>query len=162
LPLNAFVKLIETLSSLSSALADSSGSKQPYQVYDDEADDRPYNPHRLTFKYVKHSFVSDSSDLCISFISILVDRGMQREILAKFIISRLDQDRSQLLEMLYDPVRLHHWITKQGSTTRALGVLPWQAALPSSVPEKAKLLLRTGFCPVESPYLARSLMSFIK
>jgi hypothetical protein len=137
-------------------------SQQKFEpVHNDEADDRPYNPHRLTFNYVKHSFVNGSTDLHISFIPILVDRGVQKDVIANLMISRLDRERKQLMEMLHDPVRLHNWITKQGSATPALGILPWQAALPLSLPEKAKLLLRTGFFPDESPYLAKSLKRFV-
>lgn len=138
-------------------------SQQKFEpVWDDEADHRPYNVHRLTFNYLKHSFVNGSSDLHISFISILADRGVQRDTVAKLMISRLDEERRQLLEMLGDPVRLHNWITKQGSATPALGILPWQAALPLALPEKAKFLLRTGFRPDRSPFLARTLKRFVK
>lgn len=129
---------------------------------EDQADDRPYNSHRLTFNYVKHSFVNGSSDLHISFIPILVDRGVQKSTIARLTISRLDDERKQLLEMLDDPVRLHNWVTKQGSATPALGILPWQAALPLTLPEKAKLLLRTGFQPDQSPFLARTLKRFVQ
>jgi hypothetical protein len=131
-------------------------------VSDEEADDQPYACHRLTFNYLKHSLVSGSSNLYTSFISILVDRGVQRNVLAEFIISQLDRERRQLLEMLCNPVQLHDWISKRGSATSPLGILTWQAALPSSVAEKVKLLLRSGFCPVQSPFLARSLKSFFR
>jgi hypothetical protein len=130
-------------------------------VHDDEADDRPYNMHRLTFNYVKHSFVNGSTDLHSSFIPILVDRGVPRDVIKNIIISRLDQERDELLDMLHDPVRLHNWIAKQCSDTPALGVLTWQAALPLSLPEKAKLLLRAGFSPDKSPYLANLLKRFV-
>ena len=138
-------------------------SQQKFEpAHEDEADDRPYDTHRLTFNYVNHSFVNGSSDLHISFIPILADRGVSRDVVADFMVSRLDEERRQLLEMLHDPVRLHNWITKQGSATPALGILPWQAALPLSLPEKAKLLLRTGFSPDQTPFLARSLKRFVK
>jgi hypothetical protein len=141
-------------------IADSQLKFEP--VHDDKADDRPYNSHRLTFNYLKHSYVNGSTDLHISFIPILVDRGVGRDVIADFMIERLDQERKQLMDMLHDPVRLHNWITKQGSATPALGILPWQAALPLSLPEKAKLLLRTGFLPDQSPFLAKSLKQFVK
>jgi len=141
-------------------ITDSQLKFEPAQ--EDQADDRPYNSHRLTFNLVKHSFVNGSSDLHISFIPILVDRGVQKSTIARLMISRLDDERKQLLEMLEDPVRLHNWVTKQGSATPALGILPWQAALPLTLPEKAKLLLRTGFQPDQSPFLARTLKRFVQ
>ncbi|KAH7389891.1 RNA dependent RNA polymerase-domain-containing protein [Pyrenochaeta sp. MPI-SDFR-AT-0127] len=128
----------------------------------DDEDENLYNPHRLTFNYVKHSFVNGSTTLHIDFIPILVDRGVQRDVIANFMITRLDEDRKKLLGMISDPIKLHNWVTKQGSVTPASGILTWQAALPLSLPEKAKLLLRTGFVPDQSPYLARTLKCFIK
>jgi hypothetical protein len=137
-------------------------SQLKFKPTKDDEDDNLYNPHRLTFNYLKHSFVKGSTDLHMSFIPILVDRGVDGKVLAKFMAARLEEETKQLLEMISDPVRLHNWITKQSSTAPASGILPWQAALPQALPEKAKLLLRTGFQPNQSPYLANSLRRFIK
>ncbi|KAL5117989.1 hypothetical protein ACEQ8H_004134 [Pleosporales sp. CAS-2024a] len=128
----------------------------------EDEDDKTYDPHRLSFNLLKHSSVKGSSDLHMSFIPILVDRGVGRDVIASLIISRLDDERKQLLEMLRDPVRLHNWVTKQGTSTPALGILAWRAALPLSLPEQVKLLLRAGFRPDQSPYLARTLKQFVK
>jgi hypothetical protein len=138
-------------------------SQQKFEpVYDDDGDDQSYNVHRLTFNYYKHSSVSSSSNLCISFIRILVDRGIRQDVIANLIATRLDQERAQLFDMLTDPVRLHNWITKQDYAAPTSTILQWQAALPSSVPGKAKLMIRSGFRPVQSPYLARSLEKLVK
>lgn len=137
-------------------------SQLKFKPTDNDEDDNRYNPHRLTFNYVKHSSVNGSADLHIDFIPILVDRGVQKATIANLMITRLDKERKQLLDMVQDPVKLHNWATKQGSATSISGILPWQAALPLSLSEKAKLLLRTGFAPAESPYLARTLKQFIK
>jgi hypothetical protein len=131
-------------------------------VSDDKADHQPYNCHRLTFNYLNHSFVSGSANLCTSFIPLLVDRGVQRDILADVTISRLDRERKKLIEMASNPVQLHNWISKQSSPTPAMGIVSWKAGLPSSVAEKVKLLLRSGFCPTQSPFLAKSLTSFVQ
>ncbi|KAF1914659.1 RNA dependent RNA polymerase-domain-containing protein [Ampelomyces quisqualis] len=132
------------------------------RAHADLADNRPYNPHRLTFNHVNHTFVHGARDLHISFIPILVDRGVSRDVIAGLMRNRLDQDREQLMDMLDDPVRLHNWITKQGSATPPQGILPWQAALPLAVAERVKLLLRTGFSPRQSPFLAHALKGFVK
>lgn len=78
------------------------------------------------------------------------------------MVSRLDDDRKQLLDMLQDAAKLHNWVIKQGSATPAQGIITWQAALPLSLPEKVKLLLQSGFTPDQSPYLAKCLKQFIR
>jgi hypothetical protein len=139
-----------------------SDSQLKFEPAREDQDDQSYNPHMLTFNFLKHSFVNGSSNLHIAFIPILVDRGVKRDVIADLMNSRLDDERKQLLEMLDDPVPLHSWITKQSTATPALEALPWQAALPVTLPEKAKLLLRTGFQPDQSPFLARTLKRLVK
>ncbi|KAF2845936.1 RNA-directed RNA polymerase 2 [Plenodomus tracheiphilus IPT5] len=140
-------------------IADSQSKFEP--ALEDE-DDNTYNSHRLTFNYVQHSFVNGSTDLHISFIPILVDRGVERHNIADFMEKHLDIERKQLLETLTEPVKLHNWVTKQGSAIPANGIIAREAALPKCIPEKVKYLLRAGFTPQDSPFLARGLMQLIR
>ncbi|KAL6707441.1 hypothetical protein ACN47E_004011 [Coniothyrium glycines] len=137
-------------------------SQLKFDPTDDDMDDGLFNTHRCTFNYVSHSFVNGSSGLHISFIPILVDRGVKRDVIAEFINSELDKERKQLLEMVKNPVALHNWVTKKSPSIPASGVLPWQAGLPQNLPEKIKLFLRSGFLPDEAPYLAMLFKKFIK
>tara|TARA_R110002003_G_scaffold130_13_gene12245 strand:- start:289 stop:3225 length:2937 start_codon:yes stop_codon:yes gene_type:complete len=127
--------------------------------WEDCADDRPFNTHRLTFNLVNYSHDTVSTDLHISFIPILVDRGVPRDVIAKFMIDRLDDEREELMGMISDPVRLHNWIAKQGAAAEDSR---WLAALPLSLPEKVKHLLRSGFFPEQAPYLAYALTRFLR
>ncbi|KAH7066941.1 RNA dependent RNA polymerase-domain-containing protein [Paraphoma chrysanthemicola] len=127
--------------------------------WEDCADDRPFNKHRLTFNLLKYSYATGPTDLHISFISIMVDRGVPRDVIAKFMTDRLDEERQELLGMLSDPVSLHNWIAKQGTGDSNIR---WQAALPLSIHDKVKLLLRSGFCPEQAPYLAYVLERFLR
>lgn len=137
-----------------------SDSQSKYEPHEADKNDATFNSHRLTFNYVKHSHVNGSTDLHISFIPILVDRGVKRDVIADFIIKHLNVERAQLLDMLSEPVKLHNWVTKQSSATS--GVIPWEAALPVSQSEKVKLLLRAGFTPQDSPFLAKVLINLIR
>lgn len=137
-----------------------SDSQSKFKPHQEDEDDRTFNAHRLTFNHVNHSFVNGSTDLHISFIPILVNRGVERDVIADFMIRRLDVERRQLLDRLFNSVALHNWVMKESSAIS--GVVPWDAALPVTLSEKVKLLLRVGFTPQESPYLANVLGRFIR
>jgi hypothetical protein len=124
--------------------------------WEDRADERPFNKHRLTFNLVKYSHANGPTDLHISFIPILIDRGVPRDVVAKLMTDHLDNDREELLDMVSDPVRLYNGVTKQSPVETDPANVRWQAALPVSLPDKIKLLLRSGFNPEQAPYLAKT------
>ncbi|ORY13850.1 RNA dependent RNA polymerase-domain-containing protein [Clohesyomyces aquaticus] len=122
-----------------------------------------FDPQRLMFELVRFSTTPVPSDLHISFIPILVDRGVSPQKIEALIKNRLDFERKELLEILHDSVRMYDWAHKQGgSATRDNGRFRWQAALPHALDEKIRLLLQGGFVPLESPYLSRCLQRFIE
>ncbi|KAF2828010.1 hypothetical protein CC86DRAFT_438904 [Ophiobolus disseminans] len=130
--------------------------------WEDRADDRRFNKHRLTFNLLKYSQAASATDLHISFIPILVDRGVLKSVVAKLMTDRLDDERRALLDMVSDPVTLYNWVTREGAATKDAGNVRWQAALPLSLPDKVKHLLRSGFNPEQAPYLASVLGRFLK
>ncbi|KAF2715699.1 hypothetical protein K504DRAFT_529828 [Pleomassaria siparia CBS 279.74] len=129
---------------------------------EDLSDKLPYDPDRLTFEICAYSKPPDSSDLHTSFITIMEDRGVPKEVVARFVKERLDLERAQLLGMIADPLKMYDWIFKQSSRVQNSEEIRWQAALPHSLPDKIKLLFENGFNPVDAPYLARSLQRFIQ
>ncbi|KAF2874093.1 RNA dependent RNA polymerase-domain-containing protein [Massariosphaeria phaeospora] len=132
---------------------------EPHQ--DDLDDNASYDVHRLTFEHVQHSSPPVRSDLHLSFIPILVDRGVQPAVIANLANERLDAEREELMEVLKAPVKIHHWVHKE-SGSREDELIQYQAGLPHSLPEKLKLLLEGGFYPEQAPYLARILLRFLK
>ncbi|KAF2642160.1 hypothetical protein P280DRAFT_449672 [Massarina eburnea CBS 473.64] len=138
-------------------IADSQLKFQPWD--DDLLDNHPYDPHRLTFEYVGHSSSPGPSELHISFIPILVDRGVALNDIKELMIDRLDMERDELLNTLPDAVKIYHWLHQQSSTDEDP---PWQAGLPQSLPNKIRHLVQSGFYPAEEPYLAKALYRFIK
>lgn len=136
---------------------------QPHN--EDLYDETPYDEHRLTFEYVNHSLSPRSSELHISFIPIMVDRGVPRACIRSIMLDRLDAEREQLLQILPDPVKMYHWVHNQASAASAASDAEnprWQAAMPHSLPDKIKLLLESGFYPDQEPYLSNTLYRFIK
>jgi hypothetical protein len=129
---------------------------------EDMSDDLPYDPDRLTFELCAYSSQPDTSDLHISFIPIMTDRGVPKETIEALVVERLDQERNQLLEMLPNPLKMYDWVFKQSAVAKKHEEIRWQAALPHALPDKIKLMLESGFDPTEAPYLAKCLHRFIK
>lgn len=141
-------------------ITDSQKKFEPHP--EDMSDHLPYDPDRLTFELCAYSSQPDTSDLHVSFIPIMNDRGVPKEVLASFVTERLNLERSQLLEILPDPLKMYDWVFKQSSTAQNSEEIRWQAALPHTLPNKIKLLIESGFDPTEAPYLAKTLHHFIK
>jgi hypothetical protein len=128
---------------------------------EDRFDDLMFDEIRLTFEHVDHSSKPGASDLHISFIPILVDRGVSPQIIASLIISRLDLEREELLQVLPKPNKLYHWLYRLSRSITDEDV-PWQAAMPQSLPNKISHLLETGFHPQQEPYLANLVCRYLK
>jgi hypothetical protein len=116
--------------------------------------------HHRTFELSNYSSAPSPSELHISFIPILIDRGVPRDIIANLMSESLESERKKLLGLLPDSVKMYDWVHRNGTKTQVEA--QWQAALPVSLEEKLKLLLESGFSPVKFPFLARSLERFIQ
>ena len=136
-------------------------SQRKFEPHLEDLFDDQFDKLRLTFEHVNHSSRPTSSELHISFIPIMVDRGVSREVLANLINNSLDAERDELLKILPIPVKLYHWLHKHSQNITDEDTR-WQAALPHSLPNKISLLLESGFYPEHEPYLARVLHRYIK
>jgi hypothetical protein len=116
---------------------------------------------RLTFEVSNYSTPPCASELHISFIPILVDRGVPRDTIANMMTTRLDSDRTELLDALADSTRLYEWVHRNGAKASS-GEISWHAALPVVLEEKIKLMLEAGFLPVKCPYLADAIERFVQ
>lgn len=135
-------------------------SQLKFDPHEEDCFDSSFDPHRLTFEVVNYSVSPRPSELHISFIPIMVDRGVPREVLERFILDRLDVEREELWATLQDRVKLYHWVHKHSASR--VDPERWLAAMPQSLPEKIKLLLESGFSPADEPYLANVIHRFIK
>ncbi|KAJ4373336.1 hypothetical protein N0V83_003630 [Neocucurbitaria cava] len=139
-----------------------SDSQLKFEPHDEDLSDETYDPIRLTFEVSNFSSGPSPSDLHISFIPIMIDRGVSKQIVADFMIDCLDADRSQLLDVLTDSARTYDWLYRNGSkSSNANSEISWQAGLPVSAEEKVKLLLESGFTATKFSYLAKSIERFI-
>lgn len=138
-----------------------SDSQLKFQPHPDDLSDESYDPARLAFELVDYSSSPALSDLHVSFISIMVDRGVPLSTIENIIIQRLDRERNQLLAMLLDPVGMYGRIHKQGAGSQSSEGMLWQAALPLVLGDRIKLLLESGFSPTEEPYLGQTICRFI-
>ncbi|KAF2443222.1 hypothetical protein P171DRAFT_487174 [Karstenula rhodostoma CBS 690.94] len=129
---------------------------------EDRSDKLKSDSLRLTFEYVNHSRRPVPSELHISFVPILVDRGVPSNAIAKLMEKQLDEERNELIQLLPNTERMYHWVHQEGPSNAGLESPRWQAAMYQSLPEQIKHLLESGFTPDQEPYLAECLYRFIK
>jgi hypothetical protein len=139
-----------------------SNSQLKFDPHEADLSDATFDPHRLTFEVLQFSSRPKSSELHISFIPIMADRGVSCDLMAEYVRERLDAERIELLERLADPVRLYDYIHRHSASSSDGIDMPWQAALPLAREEKIKFLLESGFLPKELQYLARSVERFVR
>ncbi len=138
-------------------------SQLKFSPHEEDLDqnDQTFDPLRLTFEVLKYSSSPVPSELHICFIPIMIDRGVPREEVAGFMEECLEADRSQLLDVLTDPVKAHDWMYRNGSRSCNGSDISWQAGLPNFLEEKINFLLESGFDPRKFAYLAESFEQLI-
>jgi hypothetical protein len=137
-----------------------SKSQLKFDPHEEDLSDHTFDPLRLTFEVTNYSTAPCASELHISFIPILVDRGVHPDNIAKMMTKQLDADRAELFDALADSTRAYDWIHRNGS--KSSGDVTWQGALPVALEEKIKFMLEAGFLPTKTPYLASAIERFIQ
>ncbi|KAJ4346166.1 hypothetical protein N0V95_005630 [Ascochyta clinopodiicola] len=139
-----------------------SDSQLKFEPHEADLHDDTFDPHRLTFEVSSFTSSPTHSELHISFIPIMADRGVPRAVIAECINARLDTDRAGLLERLADPVKMYEYVHRNGASSSDGADMQWQATLPVMLEEKIKLLLESGFSPTKLQFLAKSVERFIQ
>ena len=138
-----------------------SKSQRKFLPHESDRHEETYDKFRLTFEVRDYSSAPSPSDLHISFIPILFDRGIPKETIADFMNDCLDADRFQLLDVVTDPLKMHDWIYRNGSKSSNGNDITWQASSPVFLEDKISFLLESGFDPSKFLYLAESIGQFI-
>lgn len=143
-----------------------SASQLKFNMHDEDLDnqDRGFDPLRLTFELRDYSSIPKSSDLHVSFVTIMIDRGVPKAAIADIMERYLDHERTKLLENLEvfrEPSYLYDWVYKNSSISCGNEVR-WHAALPDSFDERIRFMIEHGFTPHNSPLLAKLLDTFIQ
>lgn len=139
-----------------------SDSQLKFEPHPEDLSDATFDEIRLTFEVSNFSQTPAHSDLHISFIPIMADRGVPRDTIADFMRERLDAARSDLLDKVKDPVKLYEYVHKNSAASREGSDMAWQAAMPIALGDKIKLLLESGFSPLKLQMLAKNVSRFIK
>ncbi|KAJ4376530.1 hypothetical protein N0V86_006643 [Didymella sp. IMI 355093] len=138
-----------------------SDSQLKFNPHPEDLSDATFDPLRLTFEVSNYSSTPAHSDLHISFIPIMADRGVPRETIADYMRERLDANRGNLLDKVKDPAKLYEYVHKNVSSSREGSDMAWQAAMPLSPEGKIKLLLESGFSPLKLQVLAKNVSRFV-
>ena len=138
-----------------------SDSQRKFLPHESDRHDETYDKFRLTFEVRDYSSSPSPSDLHISFIPIMFDRGIPKETIADFMNECLDADRSQLLDVVTDPLKMHDWIYRNGSKSSNGNDVAWQASSPAFLEDRISFLLESGFDPSKFLYLAEGVGQFI-
>jgi len=139
-----------------------SDSQLKFEPHPEDLSDTTFDPLRLTFEVSNYSSTAAHSELHISFIPIMTDRGVPREVIANYMRERLDVNRTELLEKMTEPLKLYEYVHKNGSTSKEGADMPWQAALPLFLEDRIKLQLEAGFSPLKLQVLAKNVSRFVK
>lgn len=139
-----------------------SDSQLKFEPHPEDLSDITFDPLRLTFEVSNYSSTAAHSELHISFIPIMADRGVSREVIANYMRERLDASRTELLEKATEPLKLYEYVHKNSSTSKEGADMPWQAALPLMLEDKIKHLIEAGFSPLKLQVLAKNVSRFVK
>ncbi|KAL1651490.1 hypothetical protein SLS61_005441 [Didymella pomorum] len=139
-----------------------SESQLKFQPHPEDESDATFDRIRLTFEVSNYSTTPAHSDLHISFIPIMADRGVPRDDIADYMRERLDVARKDLLERVTNPVKLYEYVHKNSSISREGSEMAWQAALPLGLEDRIKLLLESGFSPCSLQVLAKNVSRFVQ
>lgn len=123
----------------------------------DEDHGPSYDPNRLTFDVVKASHSPMASTLHLSFITILLNRGVPASTLEGLITAQLDATLADISDSIADPKRLRSWLGEHYAMLEDIGrestTMPSVGALPAKLLEKIIFLLEAGFSPCENSFL---------
>ncbi|KAF2622478.1 hypothetical protein BU25DRAFT_209490 [Macroventuria anomochaeta] len=92
----------------------------------------------------------------------MADGGVPGDIVADSMKECLDAERSNLLEQICDPVELYEYVHRNSSTSRNGSDKSRQAALRLGLEGKLKLLLESGFSPLNLQVLAKHMSRLVK
>ena len=137
-------------------------SQLKFNPHTEDTSDNTFDPLRLTFEVSNYSSAPVHSELHISFIPIMADRGVPIGVIADYTTERLNAERHELLERLSDPVKMYEYVHRNSSILRDGSDVTWQAALPLALDERIKLLLESGFSPVKLQVLAKNVLRFVR
>ena len=115
-----------------------------------------FDANRWTFEVVGHTKKVVPFSLHLSFIPILIHRGVHDSKIEELTKEVLDAERNELLQSLHDPVAFRCWINAHYSMIEERqrnSDIQWQAGLPRSDVERAIFLLEHGFEPRKLPHL---------
>ncbi|KAI9780701.1 MAG: hypothetical protein M1816_002779 [Peltula sp. TS41687] len=138
-------------------------SQREFHRHDQDKDEATFDKQRMTFELLDWSKPPSCSQLSISLLPILRDRGVPEESIAQFVRSQLQLERQQFFHALSDQPSLLAWISERFPVIEENdGSDSLQGSMPKSRSERISCLLRAGFRPDSCYYLSTLIMRGVR
>jgi hypothetical protein len=116
-----------------------------------------FEPLRWSFEVLGWSRKASSATLHQSFIPILADRGVPREVIEQLMAKSLEDGRNEIICAMHDLVTLRGWLGKNMKSTTQSDTLMTRGALPATYVGRAIYMLEHGIEPSTNRFLAELL-----
>jgi RNA dependent RNA polymerase len=115
-----------------------------------------------TFEVLSHSAPGKPAALNTQLLTILHDRGVERQTLGELLVADMGTFYADLEESMHRPFRLRSLVQSRGLSSRAEEEVRMTGSWPDESEEQAILLIETGFSPENSSVLVECLRSMLQ
>ncbi|RDW62034.1 hypothetical protein BP6252_11467 [Coleophoma cylindrospora] len=126
----------------------------------DKPASRSNDPCHRTFEVLNQSGPLRSADLNLQLLPILVDRALSKErmitSISQILQNGIEKEMNEQRAAMQDPLLFQKWLHERYSSLKErvdAKVLQYKAALPEKSEDQIKLLLNSGFSPMQLPFL---------
>lgn len=134
---------------------ETTASQRKFVRHEEDRDDAHYNSHRTTFDLLAWSDQLSSSQMSVSLLGILHDRGVSKSSIAQLVRTQMDFEKDIFFDALEDPASLLKWIsTRLPGAPSDNDPSSLQASMPKLRSERITRLVRAGFQPFTCYYLS--------
>ncbi|KEF63654.1 uncharacterized protein A1O9_01632 [Exophiala aquamarina CBS 119918] len=116
--------------------------------------ERDADETQRTFEVLKWVKVAKEGALNKQLVAILVDRGVNRDVLKAALIADLSEITDSLFSAMDDPVAMRAWVQKQSLASR-IGATKMIGCFPADKRDQANMLLDAGFKPQNCAMLVK-------
>jgi RNA dependent RNA polymerase len=138
-------------------IADSQLKIKPHPANDGTSEEA-----QRTFEVLSYSAPGKPAALNTQLLTILHDRGVQRQTLGELLVADIGTFHADLEESMHRPFRLRSLVQSRGLSSRADEEVRMTGSWPDEAEEQAIMLIENGFTPDTSSLLVECLRSMLQ